>query len=134
LTNALKSDLERLQGLAEQVPQLRSQLEAVGGRRASASSFGPSPTHTSNLTDLINPDVGTTVPAGDGDFAGRGAYRGDVKESAIQELETGQIPTNSLGDGARMLGLPSYTLVGDSESRKRKRGGSLGGAAIAYTM
>lgn len=92
--------------------------------------MGPSP----DLAGQYVQETTTTAPLEEGDHTGTRAYRGDVRESAIQELEQGQIPTNSLGDDVRMLGVPSYFPSEVVESKKRKRGGNLGYAAIAYTM
>jgi hypothetical protein len=60
--------------------------------------------------------------------------RHDVRVSAIEELEQGHIPTNTLGDGARMLGMLSSARDMPASNRKRKHGGEMEDAKIAYAV
>ena len=60
--------------------------------------------------------------------------RHDVRVSAIEELEQGHIPTNTLGDGARMLGMLSSARDLPTSTRKRKHGGEMEDAKIAYAV
>ena len=60
--------------------------------------------------------------------------RHDVRVSAIEELEQGHIPTNTLGDGARKLGMLSSARDLPSSTRKRKHGGEMEDAKIAYAV
>lgn len=122
LTATLKSEVDVLRATADQMLGLRCQAGDQVPSAPSVEVVGR------DLSIHTTSDASSVV-----DSVNTGAYRGDVRASAIKELETGQIPTNSLGDGARMLGLPSYSPDGVG-FMKRKRGSSAGDAAIGYAM
>jgi hypothetical protein len=134
LTNGLKADLDRLRGLVDTIPYLHSQLEAIqrtGTAFKTSSSY--SPNSTSRMSDLAKlASSGSNLHNEDGD--GFGARRQDVRKSAIQELEQGHIPTNRLGSGARMMGMPSPPAAVNLGFRKRKRGDDQANAKIAFSM
>jgi hypothetical protein len=67
-------------------------------------------------------------------FSDADRLRHDVRVSAIEELEQGHIPTNTLGDGARMLGMLSSARDSPTNVRKRKHGGEMEDAKIAYAV
>lgn len=131
LTRLLRADLDQLASLAESIPSLRSRMDTFEFRQPTGSVSAPSPAVRSPKKSVhgVSP-----FDSGIRDQSDTGAVRHNIRLSAIEELEQGHIPTNALGNGARMLGLPDSGHNHVSGSRKRKHGSELADAKIAFTM
>lgn len=133
LTQTLRAELDHLRNLVENnAAYTTSRTEH---RQLTTAKLQPLGTHSPSHYPLSAHATGSNSTPQDNQRASDAdRLRHDVRVSAIEELEQGHIPTNTLGDGARMLGMLSSARDTPTSARKRKHGGEMEDAKIAYAV
>jgi hypothetical protein len=132
LTQSLRAELDHLRNL---VTLNTSQTGSTEHRLPLASTSQSTRIHPYQSSEPSSHVISPSYPPHDQrGFSDADRVRHDVRVSAIEELEQGHIPTNTLGDGARMLGMLSTARDIPTSSRKRKHGGEMEDAKIAYAV
>lgn len=132
LTQSLRAELDHLRNL---VTLNTPRTGAIDHRLPSASISQALSTRIQpyQSSEVSTHGISPSYPLND-QRAEVDRVRHDVRVSAIEELEQGHIPTNTLGDGARMLGMLSSARDLPTSTRKRKHGGEMEDAKIAYAV